>query len=76
MKCERCDSAQKPVAGLYDLYDYCPSCGKNLCASCMAKGCCGKVPAVSGMGDDDSEGDDLWRDDPDEDDPTMPGWES
>lgn len=48
MKCERCGKA---TSG-YDLHDYCRSCSKNLCADCMGKGCCGKIPAESGMNDD------------------------
>jgi hypothetical protein len=45
MKCERC---HKESAG-YAVHDYCRTCSKNLCDDCMAKGCCGAVPAVSGM---------------------------
>lgn len=52
--CERCQ-ALPPGFGLLD---YCAICSKDLCKSCMEKGCCGKVPAVSGMkvdfGDDDA----------------------
>jgi hypothetical protein len=48
MKCERC--GKSPVG--YELHDYCRSCSKNLCAECMAKGCCGHVPAQSGQEDD------------------------
>ena len=43
-KCERC--------GVYphgmELLDYCGVCSKDLCHRCMAEGCCGNVPAVSG----------------------------
>ena len=44
-KCERC-GAKAPG---FDLHDYCGECGKNLCNACMAAGCCGQVPVVSGM---------------------------
>jgi hypothetical protein len=44
--CERCGAKADPSS--FDLMDYCLSCSKNLCAKCMAKGCCGKVPAESG----------------------------
>lgn len=48
MKCERCGNTPQG----YDLHDYCGHCGKNLCPGCMSEGCCGKVPALSGMHDD------------------------
>jgi hypothetical protein len=51
-KCERCG---KTPAGEYELFDYCAECSKNLCAACMAKGCCGSVPAKSGSGEDHGE---------------------
>jgi hypothetical protein len=57
--CERC-GVTKPaeVLGL----DYCANCSKNLCEPCMARGCCGKRPAESGMKadsvDDGDDGDD------------------
>lgn len=51
-KCERCGAQP---SGDYDLHDYCARCSKNLCAECMAKGCCGQVPAESGMGEDHDE---------------------
>jgi hypothetical protein len=42
--------------------DYCANCSKNLCEPCMARGCCGKRPAESGMKadsvDDGDDGDD------------------
>lgn len=44
MKCERCGAATKG----YGLWDYCAHCSRNLCDQCMAKGCCGHVPADSG----------------------------
>lgn len=44
MKCERCGASVKG----WDLLDYCANCSKNLCESCMGKGCCGNVPAISG----------------------------
>ncbi len=49
MKCERCGSEPQ---GEYGIHEYCAVCSKNLCDSCMAKGCCGKVPAISGTEDD------------------------
>ena len=49
MKCERCG---KGTQG-YDLFDYCANCSRNLCAGCMEKGCCGQIPAASGMEADD-----------------------
>ena len=52
--CEKCGSKgsrikEGPFAGSYESLDYCAECSKDLCDSCMAKGCCGKVPAESGM---------------------------
>jgi hypothetical protein len=46
-KCERCGATVPP--GEYGLFDYCANCSKNLCPKCMEKGCCGHVPAESGM---------------------------
>ncbi len=46
-QCERCRS--KTAANTYNLFDYCAKCSKNLCPTCMKEGCCGVVPAVSGM---------------------------
>jgi hypothetical protein len=51
MKCEQCHAKTQG----YDLHDYCAVCSKNLCDSCMANGCCGNVPARSGMDEDDGE---------------------
>jgi hypothetical protein len=51
-KCEKCSAAAKGFA----LFDYCASCSKNLCEACMKLGCCGKIPAESGMAED---GDDV-----------------
>jgi hypothetical protein len=48
-KCERCGKAPSG----YTLFDYCAHCSKNLCDDCMTKGCCGHVPAVSGMDEQD-----------------------
>ncbi len=48
-RCERC--GEQPE-GKFGLHDYCATCSKNLCPACMAKGCCGKVPAVSGDASD------------------------
>ena len=47
-ECERCGK----VARGFSLHDYCANCGKNLCADCITKGCCGKLPAESGMAAD------------------------
>jgi hypothetical protein len=44
MMCGRCGAGP---AG-YELFDYCALCGTKLCDECMAAGCCGQVPAVSG----------------------------
>lgn len=48
-KCERCGAT--PI-GEYELLDYCVTCSKDLCPGCMAKGCCGKAPAISGTDSD------------------------
>jgi uncharacterized membrane-anchored protein YhcB (DUF1043 family) len=45
MTCERCGTMANDYL---ELFDYCADCSKNLCPDCMAKGCCGNVPAVSG----------------------------
>lgn len=47
MKCER--AGCKVTTSGYDLFDYCMVCSKNLCDQHMAAGCCGNVPAKSGM---------------------------
>ncbi len=47
MECERCGARSDG----YQLHDYCSECGKNLCEDCMEQGCCGNVPAISGMKD-------------------------
>ncbi len=47
-KCERCGTKTKG----FDLIDYCAECGTNLCQNCIAKGCCGHVPAKSGSQED------------------------
>ena len=44
MMCGRCGAGP---AG-HELFDYCALCGTKLCDECMAAGCCGQVPAVSG----------------------------
>jgi hypothetical protein len=54
-KCERCGA--KPE-GKYGLLDYCAQCSKDLCPKCMAKGCCGKIPADSGQAADDAASED------------------
>lgn len=45
----------------YALFDYCAECSKNLCPKCMAKGCCGHTPALSGeeAGDSEAEGEEA-----------------
>jgi hypothetical protein len=53
--CERCGA--RPVG--FGLLDYCAECGRDLCPACMAKGCCGHVPAWSGTEQDEElHGDD------------------
>lgn len=32
--------------------DYCAVCSRDLCLRCMEKGCCGNVPAISGIEND------------------------
>jgi hypothetical protein len=54
-RCERCGA--KPEASgsdLPNLHDYCATCSRNLCEACMAAGCCGTTPAVSGQATDDT----------------------
>jgi hypothetical protein len=52
-KCERCGSkTPSQGASAYGLFDYCAKCSRDLCDACMAKGCCGSVPAKSGQEDD------------------------
>lgn len=51
--CERCGGHDGFIetgafAGSLHEIDYCAKCGINLCSRCMAEGCCGEVPAVSG----------------------------
>lgn len=53
--CERC--GKKPDPNSYQLLDYCAHCSKDLCDECMAKGCCGHVPAESGSHADDASED-------------------
>ena len=38
MKCERCGS--EPSSRSFELHDYCLSCSKNLCETCMKAGYC------------------------------------
>jgi len=54
VKCECCG---KKTCG-FDLHDYCARCGKTLCTECMTHGCCGRVPAESGMAEDHGGDDD------------------
>lgn len=42
--CERCGA--KPTG--MNLLDYCGICSSDLCPHCMAEGCCGNTPAISG----------------------------
>jgi len=49
-KCERCGAI--PQDGFLD---ECAVCRKELCENCMEAGCCGCVPAKSGLLDDDEE---------------------
>lgn len=47
--CERCGAApERDADGQPGLLDFCEVCSKDLCPKCMAKGCCGNVPAKSG----------------------------
>lgn len=47
--CERCGATSpSPGANAYALFDFCGECSRDLCDECMANGCCGHVPAVSG----------------------------
>jgi hypothetical protein len=45
-KCERCGSSTEEA---FRLHDYCALCSKQLCNDCMEEGCCGHLPALSGM---------------------------
>lgn len=47
--CERCGASPE---GEFGLLDYCAHCSRDLCDACMEKGCCGHVPAESGIADD------------------------
>lgn len=56
--CERCRAKppahRMPGGGWSEsLLDYCRHCSRDLCEACMALGCCGRVPAESGMEADD-----------------------
>ena len=52
-KCERCGKRPKG----YTLLDYCAKCSRGLCPDCMAEGCCGRKPALSGTAEDNSDDD-------------------
>lgn len=57
-KCEKCGKVEGSGSPQdFNLFDYCSHCQKNLCPDCMKMGCCGHVPADSGMkadyGDDE-----------------------
>lgn len=57
-RCELCGArSPRPKASSYALFDYCAECGANLCDTCMAKGHCGHVPALSGQADNYLEDD-------------------
>ncbi len=43
-KCERCG---KRIEALE--HDYCAVCSRDLCEECMARGCCGNIPARPGL---------------------------
>lgn len=43
----RCDRCTAPVPLDRDLHDACARCHKDLCAVCLAEGCCGVAPAAS-----------------------------
>jgi hypothetical protein len=47
--CERCGASP---GGPFGLLDYCAECSRDLCDACMAKRCCGHVPALSGNAED------------------------
>lgn len=48
--CERCGAIRpSPDASPFADLDYCAECSRNLCDACMEKGCCGHVPALSGV---------------------------
>lgn len=50
--CERCNaSTPNPDIGplSFEDFDYCAECSRNLCDACMTDGCCGHVPALSGL---------------------------
>lgn len=49
----RCEHCGKPLPGLEG--DYCAICSRNLCEHCMDQGCCGHIPAQSGVARDYSE---------------------
>ena len=48
MQCERCGAGPSGA----EMSDYCGLCGLTLCDECMAAGCCGQAPAVSGRTQD------------------------
>lgn len=54
--CERCGTRSPgKTAGGFALFDYCAVCSRDLCDSCMVKGCCGNVPARSGNAEECDE---------------------
>lgn len=57
MKCEH-PGCPVSTSG-FDLFDYCATCGKNLCSGHMSAGCCGNVPAKSGMDADEKDFDEA-----------------
>ena len=62
-RCDECGAkTPRPGANGFAILDYCAECSRDLCDACMEMGCCGNVPALSGMridGDEDLDGDAL-----------------
>ena len=65
--CERCGGqgskiVEGPFAGSTHSLDYCAVCSKDLCDECMKRGCCGNVPAKSGLEEGgEAQVDDTWK---------------
>lgn len=51
-QCEKCGKTEIYTESRSDCFDYCAICSRNLCDECMAEGCCGRIPAQSGMAAD------------------------
>ena len=60
-QCERCGAGP---AGA-DQFDWCGLCGQTLCDLCMAMGCCGQTPAISGRTQDVDRPATHWDEPPD-----------